>query len=121
VNEVTAEFGETLAPILLGLYQAFVDPAWRTLDLLMNTETVIHRTVRLRDPLAEPPALRVERVAPDEVHIQYTSSRRLCAIAEGLCRGVAAHYGERITVHQPRCMDRGDPACHLVVRLDRSA
>lgn len=115
-GEVVAEFGEALAPVLLEMYQAFVDRRWRTLDVLMNSESVIHRTVRLRDPLASPPQLQTERVTADEVHIRYASPRRLCAIAVGLCRGLAAHYGERISIDQPQCMERGDPSCRLVIR-----
>ena len=116
VSDVVAEFGESLAPVLLDMYQAFVDRRWRTLDLLMASESVIHRTVRMRDPLASPPQLQTERVRADEVHIRYASPRRLCAIAVGLCRGLAAHFRERVSIDQPQCMERGDPNCRLVVR-----
>jgi hypothetical protein len=116
VTAVLEDFGAALVPVLLSLYQAFLDPAWRTLDLLANTETVIHRTVRLRDPKATPPELRVRRVSADELHIDYASTRRLCALAVGICRGVASRYGDTITIEQPDCMEAGAPACRIVVR-----
>ena len=45
----------------------------------------------------------------------YTSNRRLCALAKGIVRGVAAHYGERILVFDAACTFSGDPHCELVV------
>jgi hypothetical protein len=116
VPAVLEDFGAALVPLLLFMYQAFLDPAWRTLDLLAKTETVIHRTIRLRDRMATPPELRVTRVSADELHIEYASARRLCALAVGICGGVAAHYGDTITVEQPECMETGAPACRIVVR-----
>lgn len=116
-SAVLEAFGAALVPTLLSLYSAFLDPTWRTLDVLINVESVIHRTVRLRDPKAEPPRLRPRRTANDEVVIEYDSQRRLCAMAAGICAGVAAHFHERITVEQATCMDRGDPVCSLRVRL----
>jgi heme-NO-binding protein len=117
VSVLLEEFGEALVPTLMSLYQAFVDPHWRTLDLLSNTENVIHRTVRLRDPRAHPPHLRPRRVSDREVHIIYASQRGLCAVAIGICRGIAAYYSESITIEQPECMQRAASACRLIVRL----
>jgi Haem-NO-binding len=117
VATVLEEFGEAVVPTLLGLYGAFLERNWRTLDVLLNVEGVIHRTVRMRDRNAAPPFLRSSRLNDDGVQIEYTSARRLCAIAVGICRGVAAHYGDRISVTQPTCRERGDQSCRLVVRL----
>jgi predicted hydrocarbon binding protein len=111
------EFGAALVPTLLTLYGSFVNPAWRTLALLVNTERVMHKTIRMRDPEAKPPHLSARRVSDREVHIEYASKRRLCALAIGICKGVAAHYKETVTVEQPECMERGDAACRLIVRL----
>lgn len=115
VSVVLEDFGASLVPMLVSLYRAFIKPAWRTLDLLANTETVIHRTVRLQDPTAHPPHLHIRRVSSTEVHIEYRSERRLCALAIGICRGLAAHYGEEVTVLHPECMATGAPACRIVV------
>jgi hypothetical protein len=115
-STVLEQFGFAIVDTLLGLYGPFVEPDWRTLDLLANTETVMHRAVRLRDRSADPPRLHATRVGPGEVQIEYTSERRLCALAIGICSGVAAHYGEAITVEQPACMQRGDALCRLIIR-----
>jgi Haem-NO-binding len=104
-------------PGLLQTYRAFVKPTWRTLDLVAEVETYIHKAVRLREPDAAPPRLRATRTGPTQVVVHYDSPRRLCALPEGIVAGVAAHYGERVTVHQSTCMARGDPSCTLVVDL----
>lgn len=108
-------FGEFIAPDLLALYRHMVKPEWRTLDLLENTEETIHRVVRLRNPGARPPELRTEREG-DEVLITYRSSRRMCGVAVGIVRGLAAHYQENIEIKELSCMLDGAGACRLLVK-----
>ncbi len=117
VPVVLEDFGVALVPTLMSLYKAFIIDSWRTLDVLLNVEDVIHRTVRMRDREARPPHLRPRRVSADEVHIEYASKRRLCAVAIGICRGLAAYYGEGVVIEQPECMEKGASACRIVVRL----
>ena len=94
-GEILEDFGGFIAPDLLSMYRSLVKPEWRTLEFLENTEETIHRVVRIKDPSARPPELRCERVSEREVVIRYTSARRLCAVARGIVRGVAGHYGDR--------------------------
>lgn len=110
-------FGAYLAPTLLSVYRPFVKSQWRTLDLIEQTESTMHRAVRLRDPGAAPPMLSVRRVSPHEVLVDYRSARRLCEVAEGIITGVAAHYGERVDISQSECMLRGDERCAIAVTL----
>jgi hypothetical protein len=115
-QDILEAFGEFIAPDLLGMYRALVRPEWRTLEFLENTENTIHRVVRLQNPGARPPEIRCTRTGPAEVVIHYGSERRMCAVARGIVKGVAAHYGETVTLEEPRCMLRGDEECRLVVR-----
>jgi hypothetical protein len=117
-DEVLAAFGTFIAPDLLRMYWGLVDESWRTLDVLANTEQVIHRVVRLDHPGAEPPPLVASRVGPDEVVIVYRSPRRMCALAKGIARGVADHYGERLAIEERTCMHRGDAECLLSFRRE---
>lgn len=110
-------FGRYLAPALLASHAELVPATWRTLDLLANTEHTIHATVRVRDPGAAPPRLRTVRTTPNEVRITYASRRGLCAVARGIVGGIAEHYGEQVSLAEPRCLHRGDAACEIVVRL----
>jgi hypothetical protein len=115
------QFGEFIVPDLLKVYGGFVNRRWTALDLLANTESVIHRAVRLRDPRATPPALRIARLTPSAVIITYTSPRRLCALAKGLIRGVGRHYEEELAIEETSCMHAGAGACTLVAtRIDRA-
>ncbi|MGQ0537366.1 MAG: heme NO-binding domain-containing protein [Gemmatimonadaceae bacterium] len=115
VPDLLIGFGEFIVPDLVKVYGAFVDKSWTALDLLENTESVIHRAVRLQDPNAAPPRLRIERPGPTQVVIRYSSPRRLCAVAKGIIRGVGQHYGETLTVEETSCMHEGAQECTLVV------
>lgn len=114
---ILEQFGEFIVPDLLSLYKPLVKPSWRTLDFLENTEGTIHHVVRMRQQSAAPPALRCVRDGPRELTIIYTSARKMCAVAKGITRGVAKHYGEAIQISEPACMHAGEPACRIVVRL----
>ena len=112
---ILEEFGEFLAPHLVKVAGPVVDPAWRTLDLIEHTEAIIHTMIRTTTPGAAPPVLETVRQSPDELHLVYSSARRLCPLAVGLMRGIAAHYRETIRIEEPSCLLRGDPFCSFVV------
>jgi len=108
-------FGEALVPAYLKLYGHLVRPEWRALDLVEHTEETIHKVVRVQQPGAAPPELRCDRIRADEVWIHYTSPRRLCSVARGILRGVAAHYGERFEIEERQCMLKGAQECLISV------
>lgn len=103
---ILEDFGEFIAPDLLGMYRNLLKPGWRTLELLENTETTMHRVVRMQHNGSAPPYLQAKRTAPREVTINYTSPRRLCAVAKGIIRGVAKHFEDTVdpgvALHAPR-------------------
>lgn len=109
-------FGEYLVPRYIALYGKLLKPEWRTLDVIDSTEQTIHRVVRMRQPGAEPPRLRTERTSPNEVVLTYDSTRKLCAVARGIARGLAKQFQETLTIDEERCMHRGDPACVIRFR-----
>jgi serine/threonine protein kinase len=61
--------------------------------------------------------LEAVRIGPDELHLVYSSRRRLCLLAAGLVRGLARHFGETVESDEPGCMLRGDPFCSFVIRV----
>jgi len=113
---VLEQFGRFLAPHLVKVAGRYVDPAWRTLDLIEHTEAIIHEMVRSTNPGAQPPVLETVRATHDELHLVYSSQRQLCPLAVGLMHGLADHYHERLDVEEPSCMERGDPFCSFVIR-----
>jgi hypothetical protein len=108
-------FGEFVAPELISLYGKLIDPDWKTLDLIENTEKLIHAAVRVGNPGAKPPVLQCIRSTPDELQIVYSSDRHLCSVAKGIVKGLARHYGETMHISDDACMLRGDPFCALQV------
>lgn len=116
-GEILTSFGEHLVPPLIDMYSSLIPSKWRTLDLLEQTESTIHKVVRLREPDATPPELQCERTCPNEVVITYASPRRLCPLAIGLARGVARHYAEELEIHERECMHRGAARCVIGFRL----
>lgn len=110
------DFGAFIAPDLLKMYGHLLDQSWKTLDVIEHTEETIHKVVRARNPGAEPPELSCARPSKDEVVITYSSPRRMCAIAKGISRGLATHYGDSVRVSESTCMLKGDPQCLISVR-----
>lgn len=116
-EQLLEAFGEHLVNGYLALYGNLLKPEWRTLDVIEHSEETIHRVVRMRQPGAEPPQLKAERTAPDEVVLFYDSPRRLCAVARGIGRGIANHFGESIVIDERKCVHRGDPGCVIAYKL----
>ena len=109
-------FGEFVVPTYLDVYGSLLDADWRTLDVIEHTEETIHRVVRARQPGAAPPRLKVTREGDFEVLVTYDSERKLCAVARGISRGLARHFGEEVVISDLKCMHRGDVACVISVR-----
>src|ERR1700682_6741882 len=70
-DEIVEEVGTFIAPDLLGMYAVLIKPGWRTLDVIENTEAVIHSVVRVNQVGAVPPQLISRRVGPDEIEMIY--------------------------------------------------
>lgn len=115
-GEVLENLGEFIAADLLRMARYWIEPGWKTLDLIANTEATIHETLRAEGSRTDPPRLRCERTAADEVVVTYDSARRLCRLARGIVKGIAGHYGERVAITEPSCMLKGDAACRLIVK-----
>ncbi len=98
VVAILEDFGEFITPDFIDMYQALIDPAWKTADFLTNAEASVHPVVRLNNPGSRPPVLQFERTGPNELHFYYDSPRRMSAIAKGIMKGVARHYGETLTI-----------------------
>jgi hypothetical protein len=118
---VLEEFGEFVAPEFLRLYSSLIRPEWKTIEVIANTEELIHTTVRMRNPGAHPPMLQCLRTGDDEIRVVYSSPRRLCALARGIIRGIARRFNEGVELEDEACMLRGDPFCSLVVRRTAQA
>ncbi len=115
VGVILGNFGEFIAPDLLGMYKGLVEPHWRTLETIENTENTIHKVVRMQHSEATPPYLSAVRTGTEEVTVTYNSPRRLCQVAKGIMRGMAVHFDEVIIIDEKSCMHKRAAACVMVV------
>ena len=116
-KDLLRNFGTFVAPTLLELYRPLIDPDWGLLDFLEHVEETIHRVVRLDDPAAAPPRLRVERLDPERVVVHYDSKRRMCDLARGLVLGLQDEYATKVDIRELACMESGDAECTLEVAI----
>ncbi|WP_165699474.1 heme NO-binding domain-containing protein [Hymenobacter jejuensis] len=116
-EKLQEKFGEYLVPDLMYIYGKLVDPAWRTLDMIEHTESVMHKRVRQDHAENRPPVLDVTRVSSQEVQINYVSDRRMGALAVGIVRGLATYFDEadQIVV-EPTTSENGE---HVQIRVRR--
>jgi hypothetical protein len=93
-NGLKERFGEYLVDDLFKLYADYIRPEWRTFDIILNTEQVMHGTVRRLNSTATPPILNVTKVTDKLLIIDYHSRRRMAALAIGIIKGIAKYYNE---------------------------
>jgi hypothetical protein len=113
VASVLEDFGDFVAPSLIKMFGHLLLPDWKTIDIIDNT---VHTVVRVKNPGAKPPLLQTVRCGPDEVVLIYTSPRQMCALAIGIGKGLAKHFGEKVVVTQTACMHKGEAQCEIVFR-----
>jgi hypothetical protein len=106
-------FGREALPKLAAVYPFFFTPHRGTKAFVETLNEVIHPEVRKLYPGADVPSFDFSSPAANRLVLGYRSHRKWCAFAEGLLEGAAVHYGERVTITQPRCMRRGDEHCSI--------
>lgn len=115
VRQVYEKFGEFIAADLFKVYHDYIQPEWKTFDLLEKADGAIHKMIRIKEKKADPPHLIVERVNEDNVGIRYRSHRKLCSLAIGVIRGISNHYNEKIRIREITCMREGSSHCQLLI------
>jgi hypothetical protein len=100
-------FGAFLVPDLMKVYRAYIDPDWKSLDVLENAETTIHVAVRRSTAGAAPPILKVERSSPRDVVIEYVSSRNMPELGVGIIKGLGVFFNENLEVKLEKFPEEG--------------
>lgn len=98
-HNIQERFGEYLVPDLFKLYGSYLRPEWKTFDVLLHTEAVMHGAVRKLNSAANPPVLNVTRVNEKLLIIDYYSKRRMSALALGIIKGIANYFGESESIN----------------------
>ena len=117
-QDVVRWLGRTSLPHLAEAYPGFFTPHRTTRAFLLTLNEIIHPEVRKLYPGAGVPDFAMSDLPGGGLRMGYGSPRRMCAFAEGLIEGAAAHFGEHVTITQPRCMRRGDETCDIDVVFD---
>src|ERR1700730_14200308 len=76
VSAVLVDFGQFIVPSLMRMYGHLLKPEWKAIDVIDRTEGTVHAVVRVKNPEANPPKLKTQRLSPDEVLLIYTSPRQ---------------------------------------------
>lgn len=112
-GDIVRWFGVQAIPLLAKKYPAFFDRHQNTRSFILTLNSIIHPEVRKIYPGADVPDFDFDSSSPDQLILGYRSKRRLCALAEGLVQGAAAHFKEVVTIGHPLCLHRGDDQCRL--------
>jgi len=99
-EDILESFGEFIVPALMSTYRPMIKPKWKTMEMLLNTEGTIHKAVRIKNPGAQPPSLKFKQTGPNTLKFNYNSWRRMSAVAKGIIKGVAKHYGEKVDIQE---------------------
>lgn len=110
---VLRHLAEGAMPLLATRYPHFFTPHADAGSFVLTLNDIIHPEVRKLYPGADVPTFAYREVSRDVITMEYSSVRRLCALAEGFLAGAARHYGQQVSVQQPTCMLRGDAHCVL--------
>jgi hypothetical protein len=116
-NTITEKFGEYLVPGLLTLYRSHIRPEWKTFEMLLNTELVMHKAVRKQENEANPPVLSVSRVHDKLLVIDYYSKRKMASLAIGIIKGIAKFYNESDQIEVVPMSDQNDERVQLRIEF----
>lgn len=95
VENLKILFGEHMVPDLFHMYKHYVKEEWRTYEILLNTEEVMHGAVRKLNSTAHPPILNVSKISDTLLMVDYYSKRKMSSLAVGIIKGIAKYYGEQ--------------------------
>jgi hypothetical protein len=102
IYDLMEQFGEYLVPDLMLIYSKYVNPSWRTYDMLLHTEGSMHSAVKKMDERTNPPMLLVTKKGSSQLIVDYHSKRRMSGVAVGIIKGIAKYYNESDTVSVTR-------------------
>lgn len=97
-NTLVQVFGEHLLERFYDAYPSFFEGVQSCFAFLDTIENRVHVEVKKLYPEAELPTFSATFPEPNIMHLTYTSKRPFSALAYGLIKGSATHYGEQIDV-----------------------
>ena len=117
-RDLNRHLGELAIQGLAERYPHYFSPHGGTVAFLLTLDDVIHTEVRKLYPESAPPDFWFDAPIANELVVHYRSERRLCALAEGMIVGAAAHYEEQASIAHESCMFDGADHCTLRVTVE---
>lgn len=117
VGDLLTRFGHHLCQRFVGKYPEFFASQPCLFDLLESVDRHIHVEVHKLYPDAELPLFQTSARDTTSLCLDYTSCRPLAALAEGMIRGAADHYGETVTIQRMQVGDDDVPVVRFSIRL----
>jgi hypothetical protein len=114
---VTRWLGQESMPLFAARYPRLFAGHPSTRSFVLTLNDIIHPEVRKLYPGADVPEFGFADSPDGRLELEYCSPRRMCAFAEGLLEGAAAHFGETLVIEHPECMLREDARCLLILDL----
>jgi hypothetical protein len=109
-------FGVQSMPLLAKAYPAFFAGHTTSRTFVAGINDVIHAEVRKLYTGAECPHFNIREPAEGVMTMDYRSSRRMCALAQGFVEGAARYYGEAVEFRHAACTAAGADRCIFEIR-----
>ncbi|MCB1645188.1 MAG: heme NO-binding domain-containing protein [Pseudomonadales bacterium] len=93
-------FGQHLFRRFTERYSEFFEVPVNSIELLSQIENHIHVEVKKLYPQASLPTFSHVQVQPNELVLEYQSSKPFADLAEGLIEGCADHFSERVEIQR---------------------
>lgn len=120
-NAVLRWFGQKAIPILADMYPAFFTGAADARTFVEGVNHIIHAEVRKLYPGAACPHFRLHADASGELVMDYLSTRRMCALAQGFVEGAAIWYQQPVEFRHTQCTEHGHSHCTFALTWRKAA
>lgn len=114
--ELLSLFGHHLCKRFVVKFPEFFIAKSCLFDFLASVESHIHVEVRKLYPDAELPSFHLSARGEHAMELDYESCRPLEALAEGMIRAAAEHYGEPVTLEKARIEVSGRSVVRFSIR-----
>ena len=104
-------FGAQAMPLLAKAYPNFFEGHTTARTFVGGINNIIHAEVRKLYTGAECPHFNIRETRPGVLTMDYRSSRRMCALAQGFVEGAARFYAEDVEFKHVACTADGADRC----------
>lgn len=108
-------FGVQAMPLLAKAYPVFFEEHKTSKTFLAGINSVIHAEVRKLYPGAACPHFNIGALDSGAMTMDYVSTRRMCALAQGFVEGAGKFYCEDVRFEHTTCVDNGDDRCRFEI------